>query len=71
MDLTRRGGMLGAAAFLMPLRCSGGRPVVPPPEGEGNTFARFPGKVALRVINDRPPCLGTPWLDFGHNLTPN
>lgn len=32
---------------------------------------RFPGKVPMRVINDRPPCLETPWEYFEHDLTPN
>jgi DMSO/TMAO reductase YedYZ molybdopterin-dependent catalytic subunit len=27
--------------------------------------------VALRVVNDRPPCLETPWRYFQHDLTPN
>jgi hypothetical protein len=60
MDLTRRGWMLSTAASLMSLGCSGGRRGAALPEGEGDAFARFPGKVALRVINDRPPCLETP-----------
>lgn len=32
---------------------------------------RFPGKVPMRVINDRPPCLESPWSAFQHDLTPN
>jgi hypothetical protein len=32
---------------------------------------RFPGKVPMRVVNDRPPCLETPWEYFRHDLTPN
>lgn len=32
---------------------------------------RFPGKVAMRVNNDRPPCLETPWHYYRHDLTPN
>jgi DMSO/TMAO reductase YedYZ molybdopterin-dependent catalytic subunit len=32
---------------------------------------RFPGKVPMRVLNDRPPCLETPWSAFRHDLTPN
>jgi sulfite dehydrogenase (cytochrome) subunit A len=71
MDLTRRGWMLSTAASLMSLGCSGGRRGAALPEGEGDAFARFPGKVALRVINDRPPCLETPWHYFRHDLTPN
>jgi DMSO/TMAO reductase YedYZ molybdopterin-dependent catalytic subunit len=31
----------------------------------------FPGKVPMRVINDRPPCLETPWDAYRHDLTPN
>jgi len=32
---------------------------------------RFPGKVPMRVLNDRPPLLETPWNAFRHDLTPN
>jgi sulfite dehydrogenase len=32
---------------------------------------RFPGKVPMRVLNDRPPCLETPWSAYRHDLTPN
>ncbi len=32
---------------------------------------RFPQKVALRAINDRAPCLETPWQYYRHDLTPN
>lgn len=32
---------------------------------------RFPGKRAMRVINDRPPCLETPWSAFRQDITPN
>src|SRR5271166_3095786 len=71
MDLTRRGWMLGTAAFLLPPGCSGGRPGVTPHAREGDVFGRFPGKASLRVINDRPPCLETPWRYFRHDLTPN
>jgi len=35
------------------------------------TLMRFPQKVALRAINDRAPCLETPWQYFRHDLTPN
>lgn len=40
-------------------------------ENRDDVLARFPGKVAMRVINDRPPCLETPWRYFQHDLTPN
>ena len=32
---------------------------------------QYPGKVPMRAINDRPPCLETPWDYFRHDLTPN
>ena len=32
---------------------------------------RFPQKIALRALNDRAPCLETPWSYFRHDLTPN
>src|SRR5271157_2637172 len=73
MDLTRRQWMLGAAsagASLLPIGCTGGRRSESP-AGGGDTLARFPGKAAMRVINDRPPCLETPWRYFRHDLTPN
>jgi len=31
----------------------------------------FPGKVEMRIVNDRPPCLETPWNYFQQDLTPN
>ena len=73
MDLTRRQWILGAAsagASLLPVGCSG-RPRSEVPSGGGDTLARFPGKVAMRVVNDRPPCLETPWRYFRDDLTPN
>ena len=42
-----------------------------PPAAVSDALARFPGKVAMRVVNDRPPCLETPWRYFRHDLTPN
>lgn len=32
---------------------------------------RFPGKVPMRAINGRPPCLETPWRYYREDLTPN
>src|SRR5579871_5836941 len=46
----------------------------PSPSEAGTTedaSPRFPGKVAMRVINDRPPCLETPWEYYRFDLTPN
>ncbi len=72
MNLTRRQWMLGAAsgASLLPIGCTGRRQSESP-AGGGDTLARFPGKAAMRVINDRPTCLETPWRYFRHDLTPN
>jgi DMSO/TMAO reductase YedYZ molybdopterin-dependent catalytic subunit len=32
---------------------------------------KFPGKGTMGIINDRPPCLETPWSYFQQDLTPN
>ncbi len=32
---------------------------------------QFPGKVRMRVVNDRPLCLETPWRFYAQDLTPN
>ena len=34
-------------------------------------LVRFPGKVPLRVVNDSPPCLETPWKYYREDFTPN
>jgi sulfite dehydrogenase len=73
MELTRREWMrvtASAGAALLPVGC-GGRPEQPPSGGGDDVLARFPGKGAMRVVNDRPPCLETPWQYFRHDLTPN
>ena len=73
MDLTRREWMRVAAsagAGLLPVGCTG-RPDKATTGGGEDVLARFPGKVAMRVVNDRPPCLETPWRYFQHDLTPN
>ena len=73
MDLTRREWMQVAAsagAALLPVGCTG-RPEKAATGGAEDVLARFPGKVAMRVVNDRPPCLETPWRYFQHDLTPN
>jgi sulfite dehydrogenase (cytochrome) subunit A len=69
MDLTRRKWL--AAAALTPLGCSKGTPQPTTPTLEQDVYSRFPGKVAMRVINDRPICLETPWRYFQHDLTAN
>jgi len=73
MDLTRRKWILGAAtagASLLPTGCTG-NPRLDSPADESDVLARFPGKVAMRVVNDRPPCLETPWRFFQRDITPN
>ncbi len=60
----RRAAALGVAS-LVPAGCT--RQAQTPPE----PFARFPEKVPMRVINDRAPCLETPWRCYGEDLTPN
>jgi sulfite dehydrogenase (cytochrome) subunit A len=73
MDLTRRQWILGAAsagASVVPVGCTR-VPQSEIPEAESDTLARFPGKVAMRVVNNRPQCLETPWRYFQHDLTPN
>jgi len=61
---------LGAAglAGLLPTGCAR-RPQGAPPDAA--TLIRFPQKIPLRAINDRAPCLETPWQYFRHDLTPN
>jgi sulfite dehydrogenase len=41
------------------------------PAADADMLPRFPGKVPLRVLNDRPPNLETPWKYFRDDLTPN
>jgi DMSO/TMAO reductase YedYZ molybdopterin-dependent catalytic subunit len=52
--------LLGGCGLRLPATGSPDHPV-----------ARFPQKVALRVVNDRPPCLETPWHYFHDDFTPN
>jgi len=63
----RWAGAAGLAGIL-PAGCS-----TPPPDSPAGDepVARFPEKVPLRVVNDRPPCLETPWRYFREDLTPN
>lgn len=76
MNLTRRDWLrvataAGAGAGLYPFGCSREHPWTDAPPGDDDAFARFPGKVAMRVISDRPVCLETPWRYFDYDLTPN
>ncbi|MBY0526947.1 MAG: molybdopterin-dependent oxidoreductase [Gemmataceae bacterium] len=63
-------GLSGLAA-LLPTGCQ--RPVPGPSAETGlaEELIRFPGKVPMRAINSRPPCLETPWRYFREDLTPN
>jgi sulfite dehydrogenase (cytochrome) subunit A len=72
MTLTRREWLLAAASAgtaLLPAGCAR-RPESATAGVESNVLARFPGKVAMRVVNDRPVCLETPWRYYRHDLTP-
>lgn len=73
MRLTRRQWILralttAAGGALLPVGCAR-NPHVEPSRDE--TLALLPGKVPMRVVNDRPPCLETPWRYFRQDLTPN
>jgi DMSO/TMAO reductase YedYZ molybdopterin-dependent catalytic subunit len=62
---------LGAAglAGLLPAGCARrAADAVPAPAAE---LMRFPQKVPLLVLNDRAPCLETPWHHFREDLTPS
>jgi sulfite dehydrogenase len=63
----RWAALLGGVGLATP-SCT--RRTVEVPE-EVEPYLRFPGKVAMRVINDRAPCLETPWRYYREDLTPN
>jgi DMSO/TMAO reductase YedYZ molybdopterin-dependent catalytic subunit len=70
ITLDRRRWLRWAAlAGLGALGCRRAGP--PAVETPADAPLRFPGKVAMRVINDRPPCLETPWSYYREDLTPN
>ena len=58
-----------AGTGLLPMACQRTRENPPSTDTDG-PLARFPGKTAMRLVNDRPPCLETPWRYFRHDLTP-
>jgi sulfite dehydrogenase len=72
MALTRRAWLrwatLAGGSLLFPAGCT---PRPSPQQPSAEMWWRFPGKVPLRVLNDRPPCLESPWSVFRHDLTPN
>jgi sulfite dehydrogenase (cytochrome) subunit A len=62
--------MAGAGASgLLLAGCRGG--TSGPTEPAADAVSRFPGKIPMRVVNDRPPCLETPWEYYQYDLTPN
>jgi DMSO/TMAO reductase YedYZ molybdopterin-dependent catalytic subunit len=65
-----RWAALAQAATLLPLGCSR-RPEAVSDATPADAPMRFPGKVPMRALNDRPPLLETPWDYFRHDLTPN
>lgn len=79
MPLSRASGLCNRREWLALTAATAGGMVLPgcrqssdaPPELPADTPLRFPGKVPMRVINDRPPCLETPWDYYRHDLTPN
>ncbi|HQR43103.1 MAG TPA: molybdopterin-dependent oxidoreductase [Gemmatales bacterium] len=46
-------------------------PTKPRVDAPFDQMLQFKDKVPMRAINDRPPCLETPWEYFKHDLTPN
>jgi DMSO/TMAO reductase YedYZ molybdopterin-dependent catalytic subunit len=65
-----RWSVLAGAVAVVPSGC-GRRPAASSEATPADAPMRFPGKVPMRVINDRPPCLETPWEYYRHDLTPN
>ena len=65
----RLAGLFGLTAAL-PLGC-GRSPKGPAQTEPAADLLRFPGKVPMLALNDRPPCLETPWRYFREDLTPN
>jgi DMSO/TMAO reductase YedYZ molybdopterin-dependent catalytic subunit len=59
-----------AAAGLGALGCARHLPE-PAAGGADDQLLRFPEKVPLRALNDRPPNLETPWSYYRTDLTPN
>lgn len=51
--------------------CKQEQPAASRAEAAFDQLLQFPGKIPMRAINDRPPCLETPWDYFKHDLTPN
>jgi DMSO/TMAO reductase YedYZ molybdopterin-dependent catalytic subunit len=69
--LSRRQWLVGATAAGVALLPAGCAPRAARPASSTEPLARFPGKVPMRVVNDRPPCLETPWRYFRDDITLN
>jgi len=70
----RRWLQLAGASGLAALLPSGCRRAAPTSSGGADLtgeLMRFPGKVPMRAINGRPPCLETPWRYYKQDITPN
>jgi DMSO/TMAO reductase YedYZ molybdopterin-dependent catalytic subunit len=59
---------LSGLASLFPSGCN---QAPAPHEEAADGLMRFPDKVPMRAVNQRPPCLETPWRYFREDLTPN
>jgi sulfite dehydrogenase (cytochrome) subunit A len=60
-----------ASLTALPLSCQPKSRAPTSAEALREEMLRFPGKIPMRVINHRPPCLETPWSAFSKDLTPN
>ncbi len=73
MEIPRREWLriaASAGAALLPIGCSSRPGGTPPSNPSDRPLARFSGKTTMTLVNDRPPCLETPWRYFHHDLTP-
>jgi sulfite dehydrogenase (cytochrome) subunit A len=67
-ELLRGAVVTAAGGFLFPAGCAPQPTVVRP---DADALIRMPGKIPMRLVNDRPPCLETPWRYYKEDLTPN
>jgi DMSO/TMAO reductase YedYZ molybdopterin-dependent catalytic subunit len=71
--LNRRYWLWSTAAAGLGIGLAPGCSRAPSPKSDtpADLLPRFPGKVPMRVINDRPPNLETPWRYYRDDLTSN
>lgn len=69
--MRRREWLSAMGAGFLPLIGCRGRDVPESAIDEIEPLAKFPGKVPMRVVNDSPPCLETPWKYYRDDFTPN